>query len=168
MRHRLICVHLLWIWRRRRWVRCRGELLGDGALLVGDDALDTVGRCCQEEEGQRGWPPTPRTRSWCCSPATAVVTPSRGGVAVGLTRHDSRMVLVGDEGALAATAEEARRSAAVAVVDYKKAIGKMSVLSNEELVRRSCGAGARGRSQLHSPLLLPRRVQDMFLAHTAG
>ncbi|VAI86178.1 unnamed protein product [Triticum turgidum subsp. durum] len=34
------------------------------------------------------------------------------GVAVGLARHGCRLVLVGDEGALAATAEEARRSAA--------------------------------------------------------
>ncbi|KAF7045019.1 hypothetical protein CFC21_054168 [Triticum aestivum] len=43
------------------------------------------------------------------------------GVAVGLARHGCRLVLVGDEGALAATAEEARRcaaggAAAVAVV----------------------------------------------------
>ncbi|XP_037467346.1 uncharacterized protein LOC119339350 [Triticum dicoccoides] len=34
------------------------------------------------------------------------------GVGVGLARHGCRLVLVGDEGALAATVEEVRRSAA--------------------------------------------------------
>uniref|UniRef100_A0A453Q588 Uncharacterized protein n=1 Tax=Aegilops tauschii subsp. strangulata TaxID=200361 RepID=A0A453Q588_AEGTS len=61
------------------------------------------------------------------------------GVAVGLARHGCRLVLVGDEGALAATVEEARRSAAAVkfrgmeadikfvLDDYREDIGKVTI-----------------------------------------